>query len=239
MNNELIPTEIELRSYQLIAKQAQNSKFFDKLGGEGGILSIMLFARELGLSPMTCLFGGMSNIQGKIEISPRMMNSMIRKAGHSIKVEASDKVCTMTGKRSDNGDECTVIYTIEEAARAGLVKNGTPWEKYPSDMLFARCMSRLARRLFADVISTAYVDGEIDEEKTPAPIIDITPDKPVEEKKEEGCLTYEQEMEIREALDNDEQRIAKLLAHHKIDLLDELPLKEFAPLMAKYKKGAK
>ena len=31
-------------------------------------------------------------------------------------------------------------------------------------MLFARCLSRLARRLFADVISTAYIEGELGDE---------------------------------------------------------------------------
>ncbi len=59
--------------------------------------------------------------------------------------------------------ECyTASFSLDDARRAGLVRSGGGWEKYASDMLFARCISRLARRLFADVISTAYVEGEID-----------------------------------------------------------------------------
>ena len=57
------------------------------------------------------------------------------------------------------------------------MRGGGGWEKYASDMLFARCISRLARRLFADVISTAYVEGEIDrEESKPEEAVVVAPE---------------------------------------------------------------
>lgn len=161
----LIPTKEELDVYQIMAKTAQGSKRFEALGGEAGILSIMLMARELGLPPMQALSGGMNVIQGKVEISPRIMNTMIRKAGHRLEIiELTNTACKIRGVRHDTKEEYVASFTIEDARNAGLLRSGGPWERYPSDMLFARCISRLARRLFADVISTAYVEGEISED---------------------------------------------------------------------------
>ena len=166
--SELIPQHDEMGIYQTIAQKATQSKFFDKLGGEGALLCIMLYARELGLPPMQCLYGGMNNIQGKIEIAPRLMQSMIRKAGHRISIIHSDEnSCRLKGIRGDDGEAYECEYKIEEAKKAGIFRAGGPWEKYAGDMLFKSCLSRLARRLFADVISTAYIEGEIFEEKKP------------------------------------------------------------------------
>lgn len=159
---ELIPTNEEMAVYQTIAKKAFESQFFQKIGGEAGLLSIMLMARELGLPPLQSVMGGMSVIQGKVEVSPRMMNTMIRKAGHRLDIiESSDIRCQIKGTRNDTKETYECSYSLEDARKAGLVRSGGGWEKYASDMLFARCLSRLARRLFADVISSAYVQGEL------------------------------------------------------------------------------
>lgn len=163
MNKEsaLVPSNDEMTTYQVMAKTAAQSQLYAKIGGEAGLLSIMLMARELGIPPMQALMG-MSMIQGKVEVSPRLMNMMIRKAGHKISIlECSETLCKIAGTRSDTKEGYTCSFTLDEAKKAGLVRSGGGWEKYPSDMLFARCLSRLARRLFADVISSAYVEGEI------------------------------------------------------------------------------
>ncbi len=158
----LIPSQEELNLSQVMAKKATDSQLFAKIGGEAGLLSIMLMARELGIPAFQAIMGGMNVIQGKVEISPRLMNSMIRKAGHKIVIiESTDVICKLNGIRHDTQEDYLAIFSIDDAKRAGLVRSGGGWEKYPSDMLFARCISKLARRLFADVISTAYVEGEI------------------------------------------------------------------------------
>ncbi len=165
--SELIPTNDEIRAIEIMSKHAQESKFFNNLNGYGGIFSIAMFARELGLPVMQCLFGGMTNIQGKIEIAPRMMNAMIRKAGHQINIiKSDDEICTLKGVRKDTNETYECSYAIGDATKAGLTQKQN-YKNYASDMLFARCLSRLARRLFADVIGSAYVEGEI--EKSPLP----------------------------------------------------------------------
>jgi len=157
----LVPAQNELATMQTVARNAASSGLYTGVGSEQKILMILLAARELGVPPMQALNGGIYNIQGKIEISARLMNSMIRRAGHSIVIKQCDsKACVMEGKRIDNGDTFTSQFSMEDAVKAGLA-NRDNWKKYTEDMLYSRCMSRLARRLFPDVIGTAYVEGEI------------------------------------------------------------------------------
>lgn len=157
-----MPTEHEMTVFSTMAKMAVDSKMYKGIGDMSGVMMIMLTARELGLQPMQCLNGGLNIINGKVEISARMMNALIRKAGHSITItESTETGCKLIGKRGDCGDTATVEYTIAEATKAGLVKPGGNWTKCPKDMCFARALSRLARQLFSDVIGIGYVEGEI------------------------------------------------------------------------------
>jgi len=150
--------------FQVMAKQAVESNMYRGVGDKAGVMMVMLAARELGIPPVQALNGGINLIQGKVEISARMMSAMIRRAGHSMQiVESTDTNCTLKGTRRDNGDTATISYSIADAQKAGLVKVGGSWHKIPKDMLFARCMSRLARQLFSDVIGIGYVEGEIKE----------------------------------------------------------------------------
>jgi len=157
-----MPSPQELMVYQTWAKTAADSKRYGAIGNESAIMMIMLAAREFGIGPAQALNGGVNLIDGKVELSARMMSGLIRKSKHSIKiVECNERVCTLHGKRKDNGDELQTTFTIEEAQQAGLIKDKSAWKKTPSDMLFARAMSRLARQLFADVIGIGYAEGEI------------------------------------------------------------------------------
>lgn len=170
MSNEIIsinnnfPTQVELQSVALIARTAHSSGLYAGVGGEAKIMMILLAAKELGVGPCQALNGGIWSIQGKIEISARLMNGLIRRAGHSIKVITSnDTECTLLGKRTD-GDTFECSFTMDDAIKAGLA-GGNVWKKYPGDMLYNRCMSRLGRRLFSDVIGQCYIEGEISESK--------------------------------------------------------------------------
>lgn len=162
MSYELVPSQQNLQSLEFMAKNAHQSKFYASLGGEAGIMSIMLLARELNVPPMIALSGGIWNIQGKVEMSARLMNMKIREAGHKMEIECSHTFCKIKGIRKDTGESNTVTFTIEDAQRAGLASRDV-WKKNPDDMLFARCLSKLARRLFPDVIGNCYVENEIRE----------------------------------------------------------------------------
>ncbi len=159
--NSGLPSEHEMNVFQVIAKNADESKLYRNYGGIPGIMMTVLAARELGISPMLALNGGLNNIQGKIEISARMMNALMRRAGIKITIkESTDERCTLIGVRGD-GDRAEVSYSLADARLAGLVKPGGGWVKNPKDMCFARAISRLARQIAPDVIGGCYVEGEI------------------------------------------------------------------------------
>jgi hypothetical protein len=161
-NRSLMPSEHEMMVYHTMAEQAVSSKMYKGIGDKAGVMMIMLAARELGIPAMQALNGGLNIIQGKVEISARMMSALIRKAGHHIKVkECSETQCILEGRRSDTGESLTSSFSVAEAQKAGLVKTGGGWTKFPKDMCFARALSRLARQLFSDVIGIGYIEGEI------------------------------------------------------------------------------
>lgn len=157
-----MPSEHELAVFGVMAEQAVSSKMYRGIGEKAGVMMIMLAARELGIPPMQALNGGINIIQGKVEISARMMSALVRKSGHQITIKENGHTsCTLLGKRCDTGESLEVSYTMDEAQKAGLVKPGSAWNKCPKDMCFARALSRLCRQLFSDVIGIGYVEGEI------------------------------------------------------------------------------
>lgn len=170
MSNEiaLIPTKEEFEIIQMMSKAAADSKHFDKMGGVAAILSVGLYAKEIGIPIMTALHGGLVPVMGKITMSAEMMNSLIRQKGHRLEIlESNDKICRIKGTRKDTGETYTAQFSIEDAKRAGLIKGGGGYEKHADDMLFARCISKLKRRIFPDIATKAYVHGEIEEEDEP------------------------------------------------------------------------
>lgn len=160
----LIPTEHEMVVFHTMAETAVSSKMYKGIGEKAGVMMIMLSAREMNIPPMQALNGGLNIINGKVEISARIMSGLIRRAKHRIVVtECTDTLCVLQGKRGDTGDTLTTSFSLAEAHKAGLVKAGGGWIKFPKDMCFARALSRLARQLFSDVVGMGYVEGEINQ----------------------------------------------------------------------------
>jgi len=134
--------------------------------GEAGIFAIIQKAKSLKMDVIDALGGSLYFVGGKVGMSTEAMNALIRRAGHSITKDAKSdhQICILTGKRADTGDTWTCSFSIEDAKRAGLMKN--MFEKYPTVMIFNRCLSMLARQLFPDVIKGAgYTQDELIEIK--------------------------------------------------------------------------
>ena len=151
-----------LKETQAICQTLMMSSHYAKLGKEG-IFAIVQTARQLDIDPLAALGGGLYYVKGKVEMSARMMNALIRKHRHSITRDerSNDTICILHGKRADTHDTWTESFSIEEAKKAGIYRNGV-WTNFTRDMLFARALSRLARQLFPDVIGNVYVQGEIE-----------------------------------------------------------------------------
>lgn len=161
---ELLPESGTLKDLWNLCKSVAGTGFLPQaIRTPEQAFAIALKARELGIPPMMG-FGSIHIIQGKTEISAQTMNAMLRKGGVSIEeVEVSREAVELVMRRPmPNGREDTVRsrFTIDDAKMAGLTGKDN-WKKHAEEMLYARALSKGARRIGPDLIHGAYTDGEI------------------------------------------------------------------------------
>lgn len=118
---------------------------------------------ELGLSPSQAM-RGVHVIQGKTIIGAGLLSSLLDRPPYDFTTRFEPNIeaptsCTITVFK--NGVERGQShFSLDDAKRAGLLKGGGNWEKYPSDMLFARAVSQAARRYAAGALGGAvYVEA--------------------------------------------------------------------------------
>jgi hypothetical protein len=134
--------------------------------------AIMIKGFELGFS-LTASFENIHVIEGKPSLSPKGALALIYNsplcAGVTI-VDESDKGvpsgCTVTMARK-GGLTYTARYTMADAERAGVVKDGSGWKKYPANMLRWRAIGYAADIVFPDVIGGTKRADEFGADLTP------------------------------------------------------------------------
>lgn len=164
------PSSGEWATLQAQAEVLARTNYVPKAfrGKPDAILAVALLARELSLPPIAAL-SLIDDIDGSPTLSAEGKVAVVRAKGHSITGTASPTEAIVSGRRADTGDELEVTFTIAEAQRMRLTGKHN-WQTAPADMLWARAVSRLCRRLFSDV--TAGLTGD---ELGPALEIDGTP----------------------------------------------------------------
>jgi len=119
--------------------------------------AVMLKGYELGLS-ITASFELIQVIDGKPALSPRGAMAILLSSPLVAKIDITRLTdakgftgyqCTMT--RSNNGHTHTSKFTLEDAARAGLLKPNSGWVKYPENMCLWRAIGFAADVVFPDV----------------------------------------------------------------------------------------
>lgn len=132
-------------------------------GRPGAVLGAVLLGREYGLGPLEAL-RNIDVIDGSPSPSAELLLRLYRRRGHKLEVvQADDQAVELVGTRQDTGESITVRFTVADAERAGLVKiidgelrarsannRALPWEAFTPDLLWARAVSRLVRRLAPD-----------------------------------------------------------------------------------------
>ena len=149
----------DVQVMQNMCAQLMKSKHYQVMG-EAGIFAIIQKAKALNINPLEALNGGLYYINGKVGMSTELMASLIRQAGHSISKDpkSDNSICILYGKRADNGDTWSTVFSEADAKKAGLWKN--MFEKYLAVMLYNRAMSMLARQLFPDIIKGCGYDKD-------------------------------------------------------------------------------
>lgn len=142
----------------------QSGMFKDTKSAAQAITKV-LAGQELGVPPMQAM-RGIHVVDGNPQLSAGLIAALVKRSGrYDYRVsEANDTVVSLEWlQRDDKGRWETVgdsDFTRAEAETAGLLKK-TNWQTYTEDMLFARALTRGARRYCPDVFGGAvYTLGE-------------------------------------------------------------------------------
>jgi hypothetical protein len=148
----------------------------DLRGKPSDVLAIVLYGRDLGLSPMQSI-QGIYVVKGKPQLSAVTWTALARRAGHKVRWgDCDDKSATVTIVRSDDPDHPhTETFTIEDAVAAGLcaIKDGhvvarssggdkLPWETYTRTMLRNRAISTAGKLQCPEVALGFAIEGDYD-----------------------------------------------------------------------------
>jgi len=138
------------------------------------VVAAILYGQELGLTPMHAL-QTVEVIQGKPTLNAAGLQALAIKAGGEIEdLELTDEVCRLKITRGKLSREFK--YTMKDAIKAGLATKDN-WKKMPQDMLYARCVSRGVRRMFADILKGFYSAEEMRDSVKQEPR-NVTPTEP-------------------------------------------------------------
>jgi hypothetical protein len=177
MSNNLVP-------YQSIGADANAAlKFVETMGdafAKGGLVGCNTPGQGRMLA-LTCLCEGITPlefartyhlIEGKPTMRSDAMLAKFRQAGGKTKwLNVGDDGKEARAEWTYDGQTLDLVYSIEDAKRAGVVKQKSAWEKDPGSMLRARLISKAVRILAPEIVAGVYspeeMDATIETEATP------------------------------------------------------------------------
>ncbi len=205
------------------------SGYFKEVKAASQALAKVLAGVEFGIGPIASL-QHIYAMDGKLSPSATLIAAIVKQTGrYRYRVLThDDTACELEWLERVDGQWDVVgksKFTIEEAKTAGLIGKGA-WKTYPSDMLFARALTRGARRFAPDAFGGAPiyspeelgadVDGEgqvIDMPESPA-VVDKPSDLEAAKDKVKRLWT-----ELRKKIGKDEADAA--VPRMVIDLCDD------------------
>ncbi len=131
-------------------------------------MMLILAGRSRGLTAFDAL-NGMHIIEGKPVFGAWLLIGMVQSHASVEYFELAgndDKHAVWIAKKKRGKREQKMVYTIEDAQRAQLVRethNGKPsnWHKHPKDMLIKTAGAKLTRAAFAYITSGAVAAEEM------------------------------------------------------------------------------
>lgn len=151
----LVPSSFE--ECDKIAKRLAPSKLLagHLRNDEASVYLTILAGRELGIPPMASL-RAFHLVEGVPRLSADAMRAIVRSSPLCEYLRAVDTTavsCTWETKRRGEPAAARYTFTIEQAKRARLVKDGSNWDKYPERMLSARAVSFLLRDVYPELLA--------------------------------------------------------------------------------------
>jgi hypothetical protein len=162
-----LPSPREWEATMAIAKQIAATPFVPESyrNQPEAVVAAILTGRELGIGPMQAL-RDIHMVDGRPAFAAQLMLAKMRQGGIVLlETDSTDERAWIKARRPDTGEVGEFEFTIKEAEVAGLLaKAGKSWTKYRKDMLWARAVSRMARRFGSDLLGgLVYSKEELDD----------------------------------------------------------------------------
>jgi len=157
----LVHVSKPLADNMTIARAFAQSGMFPGIKEQSQAVVKILAGQELGFGAVYSMMK-IHFIQGQLALSAEAMAALIKRSGtYSYQItKHTDTECVMSFL--DNGKAVYESkWTLEDAKRAGVLKSGSGWEKFPRAMLFARALSQGARIVCPHVIMGTYTAEEL------------------------------------------------------------------------------
>lgn len=161
-----LPSPKEWEAMVSMATEIASSRFVpESYRGDGpSVIAAIQTGRELGIGPMQSL-RDIHMIDGRPVFSATLMLAQMRRGGVRIlESESTIDRAYIRAERKDTGEIAAVEWTYAEAEvitrRGKKLVDGDNWKNYRADMLWARCVGRLARRLGSDLLAGMVYSSE-------------------------------------------------------------------------------
>lgn len=155
MTNAMMVYE-RMNELSVAARAMHASGFFGDVKTEAQAMVKVMAGAEIGLPPFASMTG-IHIVQGKPVLGANLVATLVKNdPRYDYRVKRSDgEACVLTWY--ENGKPVGESgFTIQEASAAGLTGKQT-WKAYPSDMLFARALTRGARRYAPGIFGGAPI----------------------------------------------------------------------------------
>ena len=137
---------------RLVAGALHQSRYYTTISNEHRAAYLMARAYELGF-PATAAPDVIDDIQGRLTLKPQAALALVLKSGllDDMQVVEGDDFCEVKFKRRGLPGWQGYRFTMTDAKRAELVKQGGAWEKWTKNMLYWRAVGFAIDRAFPDV----------------------------------------------------------------------------------------
>ena len=139
--SEIVPIVNKVEYAQTLAHSNLLPKHFQN--NPANLLYAIEFAEALGMKPIHAITS-VHVINGKPSASADLIGTMVRRAGHKLRVTGDDTYAEAVLVRCDDPDfEFRARWDMDKARKAGL--NTATWKAYPGAMLRSRAITEVCR----------------------------------------------------------------------------------------------
>jgi hypothetical protein len=132
----------------------------------------LYYADSLELPPLAA--AELSVINGRLFVGAKLLRALAAQRGYRVtKIESTAETCTAALVEVETGEEVgRSTFTIDDAKRAGLIKDRSAWNSHPARMLWARASKYVLDDYAPAITLGIYTDderAEILEQPAPLP----------------------------------------------------------------------